>query len=102
MYPETLVPQPLQDHRGRKLSLQVAEGELEYVQGITGSAFPAPPHSLISKDLSASRLGSSFSVYHVVYPTDASQPRALEGKGDGLWENQGRGAKPSFGRRRVW
>lgn len=41
-----------------------------------------------------------FTVWEV-YPTDASQPRAPEGKGDELWENQGRGTKPSFGRRRV-
>lgn len=36
-----------------------------------------------------------------VYPTDASQPRDPQGKGDELWENQGRGTKPSFGRRWV-
>lgn len=32
-------------------------------------------------------------------PSDASQPRALEGRGDGLWENPGRRARPRFGRR---
>lgn len=63
--PQTPVPQPLQDLRGRKLSSQGAEGDLEYVQGIPGSSFPAPPHSVISKDLRTSRPGSSCSVYDV-------------------------------------
>lgn len=48
-------------------------------------------------DWGAAALFTVWEVYHA----DASQLRAPEGKGDELWENQGRGTKPSFGRRRV-
>ena len=87
--PQTPVPQPPQDLRGRKLSSQGAEGDLEYVQGTPGSSFPAPPHSVISKGLRASRPGSSCSVYDVgglflLTP----QLRALEGTDCGKIEEE--------------
>lgn len=65
-------------------------------QGLPSQPFPAlrSPKTLLHPDWGAAAL---FTVWEV-YPTDASQPRPLEGNGDRLWESQARGIKPSFGR----
>lgn len=79
------LPPPLNTHGqgGRNFFWQLKEpgvGSETWISGLSGSP------TLISKDHGAPTLGSS-SVYRRFIPTDASKPRALEGKEEGLWEN---------------
>lgn len=79
-----------QDLKGRKLSLQVAEGDLGYVQGTLESGFPGPPHSVISKDIRYIQTQTQLLCLWCgrFIPTDASQPRALEGRGVGCGKTE--------------